>query len=72
MARCYRGTFPGAQQVRPFRRPKHPKTLGGLAAELEMLKAKQAAEISPVALLAIDIAIENCEKEIRDDNRNQA
>ncbi|MFH1485102.1 MAG: hypothetical protein ABIH46_03440 [Chloroflexota bacterium] len=62
MSRCYRDTFPGAQQVRPFRRPKHSKTLPELAAELEMLKAKRAVEISPVGQLAIDIAIENCEQ----------
>jgi len=64
MARCYRDTFPGAQQIRPFRRPKHPKTLPELAAELEMLKAKRAAEASPVSQLAIDIAIENCQRAI--------
>jgi hypothetical protein len=64
VARCYRDTFPGAQQVRPFRRPKHPKTLPELAAEREMLKAKRAGMISQVYQAVLDKAIENCERDI--------
>jgi hypothetical protein len=60
----YSDSFPAAQQLFPFRRPKHPKTLAELTAEREMLKAKRATETKPIQQVALDISIENCERQI--------